>query len=213
MPGRHVVYDGEVVPVDSEAIPPRVPALLPRIAAGDAGAVREFLERYSGLVWALARRMCPSDAEDAVQDIFVNLWKNAARFDESVASESTFVAMIARRRLIDLARRRQRRPDLGSPAALDDLSHEAAGAGGADTGLSPEASEEARRAREALDTLQPEQQRVLRLTVLHGLTHEETAAATGLPLGTVKTHARRGLMRIRELLESTHRKTPLGAVT
>src|SRR5436190_14026687 len=86
--------------------------LLGRVAAGDEAAVRECLARYGGLVWSIARRFEPSDAEDAVQEIFLDLWKSAARFDRAVASETAFVAMIARRRLIDRRRTRGRRPTL-----------------------------------------------------------------------------------------------------
>jgi RNA polymerase sigma-70 factor (ECF subfamily) len=82
-------------------------AILKRIAAGDKTAVQDCLDSYGGLVWSLARRMSPNtnEAEDAVQEIFIDVWKNAARFDESQSSETTFVAMIARRRLIDRLRK------------------------------------------------------------------------------------------------------------
>ena len=66
------------------------------------------MDRFGGLVWSLARRVTRSTAEadDAVQEIFVDLWRSASRFDPSIANETTFVAMIARRRLIDRGRRR-----------------------------------------------------------------------------------------------------------
>lgn len=184
-----------------EAISTRIEPLLPRIAAGESAAVKAFIDRYGGLVWSLARRMCPTEAEDAVQDVFVDLWRNADRFDERVAGEATFVAMIARRRLIDRSRQRARRPANegfieDAPAARNDPKIEV--------------SEEAAIARDAIEQLTPEQQRVIRLTVMQGLTHEETAAATGLPLGTVKTHARRGLMKVREILENARRTVRVG---
>lgn len=181
-------------------------SLLQRIAQSppsspDEAAVRECIDRYSGLVWSLARRFSASDAdaEDAVQEIFINLWRSAGRFDPAVASEPTFISMIARRRLIDRNRARARRisaepladdgEPLGSPSAASSLQ-------------SPvETADEAARAARALGTLSPEQQRVLRLSVYQGLSHEQIAQATGIPLGTVKTHIRRGLIRIRDLLE------------
>ena len=87
--------------------------ILARIAAGDSAAVEECMVEYGGLVWSLARRLSPSnaDAEDAVQEIFVELWKNASRFDSAKASEKTFIAMIAKRRLIDRLRHKNRRPE------------------------------------------------------------------------------------------------------
>lgn len=184
--------------------------LLVRIARGDQSAVPAFLDRYSGLVWSLARRLAMNDpdAEDAVHEIFIDLWKSAARYDPSLASEVTFVAMVARRRLIDRRRRLGRIPRMES-VRDDDVSQAASGPGGnAEQGVStaPETSEEARIAAQELEQLNPEQQRVLRLSIFHGLSHEKIASALKLPLGTVKTHARRGLIRLRESLEARRSK-------
>lgn len=175
--------------------------VLHRVAAGDPAAVQEAIDRYSGLVWSLARRLCfnRAEAEDAVQEIFIDLWKSAGRFDESVASEPTFVAMIARRRLIDRRRRASRRPD---PISVRD--GDGTGAAGRDAAAGAERlelGEEAERAGRALGELRDDEQKVLRLSILQGLSHQRIADATGLPLGTVKTHVRRGLIRLRELLE------------
>jgi RNA polymerase sigma factor (sigma-70 family) len=179
----------------TSALATSAPTLLQRVAQGDEGAVRDCIDRFGGLVWSLARRMVPREAEDAVQEIFVEIWKHAYRYDPAVASETAFVAMIARRRLIDRRRRIERRPD---EVMLSEDSPET------DKGLPPasEVSEDAQRAVAALNQLSTEQQRVLRLSIYRGLSHERIATVTGLPLGTVKTHARRGLMRIRDLLKS-----------
>jgi RNA polymerase sigma factor (sigma-70 family) len=170
-------------------------AILKRIAAGDAAAVQECLKTYGGLIWSLARRMLRNsdDAEDAVQEIFVDVWKNADRFDETISSETTFVAMLARRRLIDKIRYAQRRL---SPDSLDDILLEPFTR--ADKTI--ETCIEAEQAAEAMRTLRPEQQQVLRLSIVQGMSHQEIAEATGMPLGTVKTHARRGLLQVRELM-------------
>jgi len=170
--------------------------VLPSVASGDQAAVRACLDRYGGLVWSLARRFSSSEseAEDAVQEIFVALWKSAARFDPAVAEETTFVAMIARRRLIDRMRRRSRRPEtVGLPEGFDAETPGAV--------EKVEASVDARTATEALQTLDPERRRVLELSVWHGLSHREISSALELPLGTVKSHIRRGLAIIREHLE------------
>lgn len=170
-------------------------AILQRIAAGDKPAVEECLKKYGGLVWSLARRMLRNsdDAEDAVQDIFLDIWRNAGKFDESQASETTFIAMIARRRLIDRIRFSSRRI---TADALDDVMAEPVDR--ADKKL--QTSLEANDAVKALNALRPEQRQVLQLSIVQGLSHQEIADRTGMPLGTVKTHARRGILQAREFL-------------
>jgi RNA polymerase sigma-70 factor, ECF subfamily len=172
-----------------------VQTILQRIADGDQNAVQECLKSYGGLVWSLARRMLRNseDAEDAVQEIFLEVWRNAERFDPSQASETTFVAMIARRRLIDRIRHVQRRISADS---LEDILAEPS----VRTDRTVQTNLEARDAAKAMDQLRPEQRRVLQLSIVHGLSHQEISDATGMPLGTVKTHARRGLIEVREIL-------------
>ena len=181
-------------------------AILQRVASGDAQAVQQCIDQYGGLVWSLARRFCHdhAEADDAVQEIFISLWENAARFDDSVASETTFVAMIARRRLIDRRRRRMRQPET---ASLSDAMLKPTLPSDGQLDL----SEEARQAMEMLDRLRPEQREVLELALVYGRTYEEIACATHLPLGTVKTHARRGLIRVREALSSARSKAESSA--
>jgi len=176
--------------------------LLHRIAQGDEAAVRECLSQFGGLVWTLARRMCATaaEAEDAVQEIFIDVWKSAERFDPGIASETAFVATIARRRLIDRRRRSGRAP---ASQPLNGVEEPTANA---DDRV--EVCDEAERAAEALKQLRPEQRNVLRLAIYEGLTHQEIAEKTGLALGTVKTHARRGLIRVREMLQASVSGTP-----
>ncbi len=169
--------------------------ILDEVAAAHDGAVERCLTRYGPLVWSLARRWSPTfvDAEDAAQEIFTDLWRAAQRFDSRRdPSEATFVAIIARRRLIDRHRKRARQPNttdlehsLTMPAAVrpDQL----------------ELGEQAVRVRALLEQLRPEERQVLELTFFHGLSQSEISQRIQLPLGTVKTHARRGLIRMREL--------------
>ena len=168
-------------------------AILQRISDGDRNAIQDCLDKYGGLVWSIARKMLRNsdDAEDAVQEIFVDIWKNAGRFDESKASETTFIAMIARRRLIDRIRHSARRISADS---LDDVLLEPFTR--ADKAI--QVSVEAGQAAEAMRSLRPEQQQVLRLSIVQGMSHQEISDATGMPLGTVKTHARRGLLHVRQ---------------
>lgn len=176
-------------------------SLLQRVAQGDNDAVRACISTYSGLVWSLARKFCSTnaEAEDVVQDIFISIWKSADRFDPTIASEPTFIAMIARRRLIDHTRRKGRKP------AETDINEQASAPSPPSR---PELSDEANWAFQAFSTLNPEQQRVLRMAVFHGLSHEKIAESTDLPLGTVKTHIRRGLIKIRETLEEKSKNRP-----
>lgn len=170
-------------------------ALFDRIAAGDSPAVRECVQRFGGLVWSLARRWIDdaTEAEDAVQEIFIDLWRSAARYDPARASEAGFVAMIARRRLIDRARKRQRTPAFEAFGEGTDLADDEAE-------LRAERQVQADAAREVLGRLTPAQRTTLELSLLEGRTHEEIARSTAMPLGTVKSHIRRGLLRARALL-------------
>jgi RNA polymerase sigma-70 factor (ECF subfamily) len=169
--------------------------ILQRIAAGDSAAVDECLQQYGGLVWSLARRFCPdhAEAEDAVQEVFVDVWRSAGRFDESVGSEPTFITMIARRRLIDRHRKRTRQVDTA-------VLVEEALPGEEEKKDQVEFAEDVAQAREALKQLRSEERRVLELSIYEGLSQSRIAEVTEMPLGTVKTHARRGLIRLRELL-------------
>jgi len=172
--------------------------ILQRVAAGEAAAVDECLSQYGGLVWSLARQFnaVHADAEDAVQEVFIDVWRNAARYDAEIASESTFITMIARRRLIDRYRKRKRTIDTTTADEQQVAPAE----------REPdhvETREEADRARKAIEQLRPEERQVLQLSLDRGMSQSQIAEATSLPLGTVKTHARRGMMRLRRMLEKT----------
>ena len=178
---------------------------LERIAAGDSGAVQECLDQFGGLVWSIARRWAATsqDAEDAVQEVFLDVWKHAGRFDPTIGSEATFVATIARRRLLDQRRRASRRIAPEPLAEADDVPAETADA-------SADLRDEAARVLSALGSLEGARRRVVELSVRDGFSHERIAEALGIPLGTVKSHARRGLMQLRELLSRTRVSTAEG---
>ncbi|MEQ1894454.1 MAG: sigma-70 family RNA polymerase sigma factor [Planctomycetota bacterium] len=174
-------------------LPERELCLLERVARGDPAAVTLLVERYTPLVWTLARRQLGNEAaEDVVQEVFLALWRDAGRYDPGLSSEASFITTVARRRVIDQRRRHGRAPrteELGEELGerVDELE-------------AVDLSDEARLAEEALGGLAQAQRDVLRLALVDGLTHVEIAARLALPLGTVKSHARRGLERVRASL-------------
>ncbi len=176
-------------------------SILERIATGDQSAVAECMDKYGGLVWSVARRWSDNaaDAEDCTQEIFLELWKCAARYQPSAGSEAVFITTIARRRMIDRLRAKERRP---KTQALEE---------GFASGIADPVSDqgvlaaEAAIAIRAMAQLDQGQQQILLMAVVQGMTHSEISEATGKPLGTVKTQLRRGLIRVRELIErGTH---------
>lgn len=173
------------------------PTRLERVAAGDQGAVQECITDFGKAVWSLALRLSPThaDAEDATQEIFLDLWRSARRYDPGKGSELGFIMTIARRRLIDRIRRTNARP-ITEPESLLPASEALVS-----SAASPEVNAEVSMAVRALDTLSVEQRRVIAMSVFQGLTHREIADVTGKPLGTVKTLIRRGLIQIRRDLD------------
>lgn len=157
------------------------------------------LQAYGPLVGSLARRLCPTEADDAVQEIFIELWRVAARFDPAKASEQAFVAMIARRRLIDRSRRSQARIQTDAIAEGQDFESEERG-----VAEHAEIADDAAQALEVLGELRDEQRQVIELSIYEGLSHSQITDRTGMPLGTVKTHLRRGLIAVRERLAERH---------
>jgi RNA polymerase sigma-70 factor (ECF subfamily) len=172
--------------------------LLPQIAAGDRSAVAECIGRYGALVWAMARRLTPTaeDAEDAVQDIFVDVWRFASRYDAARGSENAFVGILARRKLIDRMRRQKLRSASEEPL---EETHEATMAGA----LHAEHDIEMDSMHTILAHLTLPQRRVMELSLVQGMSHAEIVRHTGLPLGTVKTLIRRGILHARAVVAKT----------
>jgi RNA polymerase sigma-70 factor (ECF subfamily) len=159
--------------------------------------MNDCITQFGGLVWSIIRRYVQpdSEAEDVVQEAFSELWQKADRFDRSRASAATFIGLIARRRSIDWLRRKGRRPDL---QPLPDDFDQRMSAPPAETSA-PDTESLYR----ALAELPSEIRELFQLHFTKGLTHHEIADHTGLPLGTVKTRLRRGLITLRTLLRSS----------
>ena len=182
--------------------------ILPRVARGETNAIDECLDRSGGLVWSLACRLSPStsDAEDAVQEIFVDLWRNASRFREDMGTESTFVSMLARRRLIDRQRKLRRHPE---PQSIDKIGVDYAAP---QLSSEMELAEDGVRATACLEKLRQNEREVLELSIYHGLTQTRIADRTGVPLGTVKTLIRRALTQLRNCMQVGSRLPAEGGV-
>ncbi|MAB75454.1 MAG: RNA polymerase subunit sigma-24 [Verrucomicrobiales bacterium] len=165
------------------------------MALGESEAMEQCIASYGGLVWSIAHKYSRShsDAEDLVQEIFTALWRCASRFDESAGSETTFIGMLARRRAIDWLRKQGRRPDFEpltpNDAEMSTFSHQ--GAAKIDHGI----------VMSALERLPEETQELFRFHFERGLSHSEIADQTGMPLGTVKTRLRSGLLELRTYMK------------
>ncbi len=170
--------------------------VLPRVAAGETGAMNVCINLYGPIVWTLVRRYVKDSAtsEDLVQEIFTEIWKKAATYDPTVASESTFIGMITRRRAIDFLRRQGRNPSFEPLEVADSFPDPALEAS------SIPCDTEALKS--SLKTLPEETRQLFHLFFDDGFTHPEIAEKTGLPLGTVKTLLRRGLLALRDHLRS-----------
>ena len=177
--------------------------LLARVAEGRQEAVGVLFDRHQRSMYGLALRITGDDAtaQDAVQDAFVSIWRNASRFDAQRASGRAWMLAIAHHRAIDTVRRRRplgELPDAASgnmPPALvrPDVWTEVV------------ARLDAATVRRALDRLSSVQREVLELAYFAGLTQQDIAARTRTPLGTVKSRARLGLMALRTELEAIDR--------
>ena len=171
--------------------------ILQRIAAGDVAAVGDCLDRYGNLVWSLANRFTQNaaDAEDVVQEIFVEIWKCAERFDPERAAEPTFVTMLARRRLIDRLRRH------GGSLETTNLGDRSETIPDGDPLDQVELADDVAKVTDCFERLDPAQRSVLEYSVHRGLSHVRIAERLSLPLGTVKSHARRGLVALRDCFQ------------
>lgn len=171
--------------------------LIQRMATGDRDAFARFYDRYAALVLTFATRLLQvrADAEDLLQEVFLQVWRQAKSYDQARGSPEAWITTITRSRAIDKLRSRRRRDEsAGSPqvsSPLDGVRKVESGA----------AESEARLAVHGALAQLPEAQRVvLELAYFDGFTQSEIAARLGEPLGTVKTRLRAGLERLRGFL-------------
>jgi len=165
-------------------------ALIARMRAGDQSAMADLYDRYSGVVYGVALRVLANTtaAEDVVQEIFLQLWRNPQSFDAERGRLAPWLAVIARNRAIYHLRKRPLEDD------IDELP--------ISTGVDLESDSAQKLAidkvRGVLEHPPAEQRKALELAYFEGMTHTEIAGKTGEPLGTVKTRIRTGLLALRK---------------
>jgi RNA polymerase sigma-70 factor (ECF subfamily) len=168
---------------------------------GDRDALESLYEATVGKLYALASAMLRNaeDAEEVVCETYAQAWETAGTFDPSRASATGWLLMMCRSRALDSLRRRRTRGE-----SLDIAGFEQA----ADAIHQPDEltslMQQHSRVHAALGALTPERRQLVSLAFLRDLTHQEIADATGMPLGTVKSHLRRALAQLREQLEARH---------
>jgi RNA polymerase sigma factor (sigma-70 family) len=171
-------------------------ALIGAVAAGDRTAFRAVYERTSAKLYGICLRLLGTEAEaqDVLQEAYVTVWRNAARFDSAKASAITWLGVIARNKAID--RLRRRRPEADELDAAADIAD--------DRPLATaviEQKDDARRLAHCLDQLDERARGMIRAAFLDGASYPELAEREGVPLGTMKSWIRRGLTRLKGCLE------------
>jgi RNA polymerase sigma-70 factor (ECF subfamily) len=176
--------------------------LLERVASGDPRAFAELYERFGAILFGIVLRILRSraEAEDALQEIFLEIWQRAASYDSSRGRVLPWLTLLARSRAVDRLRARSVRDRVAAEIAAEPEPS------ALDTANDVVLNEDCLIARRALEQVSADQRTALTLAYFEGLTQSEIAARLGKPLGTVKTHTRLGLLRLRELLSESGRK-------
>lgn len=175
--------------------------LLRRIATGDRDALAEFYDQTAGALFSLALRILndPPEAEEVIQDVFVQVWDKAATFDPAIGVPFHWVMSITRNRSIDRLRSRQRRSRVMTnweDAGELDPPVEAV------SGRTSLAEDELGAIRSAVVQLPKDQRQAIEMAFFSGMTHPEIATALNEPLGTVKARIRRGMMKLKNSLQA-----------
>lgn len=176
---------------DTRAVPSDA-TLVSAVASGDESAIGQLYDRYSPIVYSTALRVLGDAgmAEDLLQEIFIQLWRNPAAFDSKRGTLAPWLAAITRNRAIDWLRRR--RPETAATDVA--LSIEP------DLASQTELALSVGKIRTMLGSMPTTQRDALEMAYFEGLTHSEIAARTGQPLGTIKTRIRSGLLALRTAL-------------
>jgi RNA polymerase sigma factor (sigma-70 family) len=173
-------------------------SLVARIAVGDDRALQMIYERYSPLVYGLARRVTASTAhaEEITQEVFVYLWQNPDRFDADRGTLRAFLGALTHRRSVDEVRRNTRRT-----AREDRVGGDATNLELLEIGDDLERSQTAERVRAAVSSLPEQQREAVLLAYFGGCTFRQVAERLGIPEGTAKSRLRLGLSKLAVLLD------------
>jgi RNA polymerase sigma-70 factor (ECF subfamily) len=174
----------------------RLAGLLAKSALGDRAAFAELYRATSSKLFAVSLRIVRERplAEEALQDSFVNIWNHAADYAQGKSAPTTWMTAIVRNRSLDIVRRTREEPDVDDSLAANLVDERAA------PPREAAVRAEAHSIRQCLEELDAEQRQTIALAFFHGLTHSELAEHMRRPLGTVKTHIRRGLMKLKDCL-------------
>ncbi len=174
--------------------------LLARVAKRERAAFEQLYDRYANILYATAMKFLKedADAQDVVQDVFIQIWDKAKLYDPAKGKPLTWALTLTRNRSIDRIRAIQRRTRLRDDFEKETVVDESAGVREALSGV--DASEKSQILRDAVGRLSPEQRNVIELAFFSGFTQNEIADRLGEPLGTIKARARRGLMKLKEIL-------------
>jgi RNA polymerase sigma-70 factor (ECF subfamily) len=174
--------------------------LAARVAARDVAAFELLYDRYVRLVYALAARaLGTTEAQETVQDVFLQLWRSAGQFDPNRGSFGAWFTAIARHRVLEQMRARGRERRFAAAEGIDRAMAQTPDLGPGIEEIA-ERAESAATALRALQTLPPEQRRVLVLAYFGGMSQSAIAEHLGLPLGTVKKRVRLGMQKLRAML-------------
>ncbi len=171
--------------------------LIHRTAAGDKDALAAIYTRYATPVYSLARYMLRHEAlaEEAAQEVFLNLWLKAGSYNPNRGEPKTWIMSVAHHKIIDIIRSRRRAANAADPKEYETLDLLPSDQLPTDTAAARNIAAE--HVRQALNTLPPAQQEIIQLAYYHGLSQSEIAARLGQPLGTVKTRTRLALQKLR----------------
>lgn len=176
-------------------------AILQRVAARDEAAFAELYDRFSGALYALARRILndEQEARDVLQDGFLYLWDRAGDYDPTRSKAFTWSVIIFRHKAIDRLRALRRRAKFMEAATEEGLVQGNGSMERADRAV--DKAERAGLVRQALKSLPEAQRKCIEWAFLRGFTHYQLSDKFEEPLGTIKTNIRRGLIRLRDILK------------